>query len=153
MTPSLPTLYVLALVVVLSACATKPPVTTRELPPGTPPLDQRIDLGVPRGSITFRGRIMSVSAARSADSTDVCATAPCMARVQVLGVSMVGYGGPTRIMDGDEVQVMFPMTLLPTEWDGVTVPGLQVGSTFQGMAFELATMDGNILRMTSYSTP
>ena len=147
------TLASIALTLVVVACAPKPSVINRELPPGTPPLNQRIDLGVPRASITFTGRVMSISPDRSADSTDVCATAPCMARVEIRTVNMVGVGGPTYIKDGDEMMVEFPMTLLPTEYQGNNLPGLNIGSIFQGMGFEIVTMQGSAIRLAEYKIP
>lgn len=146
-------LVLAAVIAMVSSCAPKPAVINRELPPGAPPLHQRLDLGVPRGSITFLGRIMSVSPARSADSMDVCATAPCTARVQIQSIMMIGYDGPVQLKDGDEVTVIFPMTVLPTTHDGAQVPGLNVGDTFRGMAFEIVTMQGNALQMTGYTKP
>lgn len=146
--------FVLAAVMTtLIGCAPKPAIINRENPPGTPPLHQRMDLGVPRGSITFLGRIMSISPARSADSMDVCATAPCTARVQIQSIMMIGYDGPVQMKDGDEVTVIFPMTVLPTTYGGVDLPGLNVGDTFRGMAFEIVTMQGNALQMTGYTKP
>jgi hypothetical protein len=66
---------------------------------------------------------------------------------------MIGYGGPVQMQNGDEVTVVFPMTVLPTTYDGVSLPGLNVGDTFRGMAFEIVTMQGNALQMTGYTKP
>lgn len=146
-------LVLAAVITMVIGCAPKPAVVNREIPPGTPPLHQRMDLGVPRGSITYMGRIMSISPVRSSDSTDVCAIAPCTARVQIQNITMIGYGGPVQMQNGDEVTVIFPMTVLPITYEGVSLPGLNVGDTFRGMAFEIVTMQGNALQMTGYTKP
>jgi hypothetical protein len=142
---------VAAVVVLISVgCRSTPDQVVKANPPGTLKLEDRIPLGVPPGSITFTGRILSIDTARSADPSDACHTAPCRAQVRIVAVTMVGVKGPTNIFDGEERQMQFPMTLQASAYNGQTLPGLKVGDTFSAMGYEVATSKGMLISVESY---
>lgn len=145
-------MHIVVLVIALSVigCRSTPEQIVRANPPGTLKLEERIPLGVPAGSISFTGRVLSVDTARSADEADACHTAPCRARVRIVAVSMVGVKGPTHILDGEERLMQFPMTLRASTYNGMTLPGLSVGDTFTAMGYEIATQQGMLISVEKY---
>lgn len=151
----MPTIYatMLLVVTVLSGCSTTQKQQTQALPPGSKPLFERIDLGVPDGSITFTGRILEVHTERSQDSLDACAHAPCQALVRIENVSMIGAGGPINIVGGEERLMRFPMTLQPVSYRGKELPGLQINDRFRGVGFEVATRSGMLISVEEYQSP
>lgn len=141
-------LSVIALSVI--GCRSTPEQVVKANPPGTLKLEERIPLGVPAGSISFTGRILSVDSARSADEADACHTAPCRAVVRIVAVSMVGVKGPTHILDGEERVMQFAMTLRAASYNGMTFPGLSAGDTFTAMGYEVATATGMLISVERY---